>query len=93
MVSAPGPTEETDEQIEKLLEDIMIGLNIFPSVDKDNTKSHNGGPATCPVPKNTVLHCVYYQDCVTQSGHSSADTGKKFSICNPSVHKRYDGNM
>ncbi|XP_055078638.1 uncharacterized protein LOC129456343 isoform X1 [Periophthalmus magnuspinnatus] len=35
------PVEETDEQMEKLLEDIMIGLNILPNIDKRNDKSRD----------------------------------------------------
>lgn len=50
-----GPVEESDEQIEKLLEDIMMGLNILPSVNLErdcNTPqhlqhNHDGAPATC----------------------------------------------
>ncbi|TDH16532.1 hypothetical protein EPR50_G00020290 [Perca flavescens] len=54
----PGPAEECDEQIEKLLEDIMMGLNILPNLDRDRDckKSHypqpirDGAPAICQVP-------------------------------------------
>ncbi|XP_034381373.1 uncharacterized protein LOC117725102 [Cyclopterus lumpus] len=35
----PGPAEECDEQIEKLLEDIMMGLNILPNLDRDCKQS------------------------------------------------------
>ncbi|XP_029295909.1 BTB/POZ domain-containing protein 18-like isoform X3 [Cottoperca gobio] len=52
----PGPAEECDEQIEKLLEDIMMGLNILPNVERDCKKSHylppnhDEAPAICQVP-------------------------------------------
>ncbi|XP_039660590.1 uncharacterized protein LOC120561483 isoform X2 [Perca fluviatilis] len=52
----PGPAVECDEQIEKLLEDIMMGLNILPNLDRDCKKSHypqpirDGAPAICQVP-------------------------------------------
>ncbi len=52
----PGPVEESDEQIEKLLEDIMMGLNILPNLERDCKKSHHlqpshdGAPIICQVP-------------------------------------------
>lgn len=52
----PGPVEESDEQIEKLLEDIMMGLNILPNLERDCKKSHHlqpshdGAPTICQVP-------------------------------------------
>ncbi|XP_049428755.1 formin-J isoform X2 [Epinephelus fuscoguttatus] len=52
----PGPVEECDEQIEKLLEDIMMGLNILPNLERDCKKSHYPQPnhdealAVCQVP-------------------------------------------
>ncbi|KAF7663152.1 hypothetical protein LDENG_00216910 [Lucifuga dentata] len=53
-----GPVEDSDEQIEKLLEDIMMGLNILPAVNlgRDCSKSHhlqqshNGASAICQDP-------------------------------------------
>ncbi|XP_029915076.1 uncharacterized protein LOC115364651 [Myripristis murdjan] len=53
-----GSVEESDEQIEKLLEDIMMSLNILPTVNLDRNcnssdhlqPSHDGAPATCQVP-------------------------------------------
>ncbi|XP_051239876.1 uncharacterized protein LOC127354188 isoform X2 [Dicentrarchus labrax] len=51
-----GPAEESEEQIEKLLEDIMMGLNILPNLKRDCKKSHHlqpghdGAPAMCQVP-------------------------------------------
>ncbi|CAK6980525.1 uncharacterized protein LOC121911515 isoform X1 [Scomber scombrus] len=53
-----GPVEETDEQIEKLLEDIMIGLNILPNLENDCKKSHdmsvthNGAICLVPITEN-----------------------------------------
>ncbi|XP_044202324.1 uncharacterized protein LOC122979161 isoform X1 [Thunnus albacares] len=94
LLSAPlpqprGPVEESDEQIEKLLEDIMMGLNILPNMEKDCKKSHNppthnGAICQVPVAENeagqihaaiTAEDCVCYQDLRTKSGHSSTDTG------------------
>lgn len=97
LVSAPlpqpqGPAEESDEQIEKLLEDIMMGLNILPNLERDCKKSHHlsrtfdGAICQIAVTENaagqsemhtavTAEDCVCYQDCGTQSGHSSTDTG------------------
>ncbi|TNN46460.1 BTB/POZ domain-containing protein 18 [Liparis tanakae] len=52
----PGPADECDEQIEKLLEDIMMGLNILPNLDRDCKKphclqpSHGGAEAVCREP-------------------------------------------
>ncbi|XP_068445452.1 uncharacterized protein [Clinocottus analis] len=52
----PGPVEECDEHIEKLLEDFMMGLNFLPNLDRDCTKAHyhqpnhEGAQAICPVP-------------------------------------------
>ncbi|KAM3623943.1 uncharacterized protein V6R79_017204 [Siganus canaliculatus] len=56
----PAPIEETDEQLEKLLEDIMMGLNILPNLGEDRPKSHSpkskcdGPSALCqdPVTEN-----------------------------------------
>nr|XP_019939867.1 PREDICTED: uncharacterized protein LOC109627625 [Paralichthys olivaceus] len=48
--------EESDEQIEKLLEDIMMGLNILPNLERDCRVSHHGqqsqggGSSVCQVP-------------------------------------------
>ena len=38
---AQSPVEESDQEIEKLLEDIMMGLNILPSsgLEKDSNRS------------------------------------------------------
>ncbi|XP_035515443.1 uncharacterized protein LOC118326536 [Morone saxatilis] len=58
-VPLPQPqalVEESEEQIEKLLEDIMMGLNILPNLKRDCKKSHHlqrghdGTPAMCQVP-------------------------------------------
>ncbi|KAM4585320.1 uncharacterized protein PAE49_004603 [Odontesthes bonariensis] len=92
--AAPPPPQgcvETDEQIERLLEDIMMGLNILPNMDDNCKKSqlnHDGAPAFCHVPgteggvEQNHMHagvgaagCVFYQDLGTRSTHSSAETG------------------
>ncbi|XP_044044820.1 uncharacterized protein LOC122872861 isoform X2 [Siniperca chuatsi] len=72
----PGPVEESDEQIEKLLEDIMMGLNILPNLERDCKKSHHlqpshdGAPATCQVlvtekdgPQNQMHAAVSAAEC------------------------------
>ncbi|XP_037328792.2 uncharacterized protein LOC119218450 [Pungitius pungitius] len=56
LTQPPGSAEECDEQMEKLLEDIMMGLNILPNFDRDCKKSqclqtnHEDVLADCPVP-------------------------------------------
>ncbi|XP_026214752.1 uncharacterized protein LOC113161401 isoform X2 [Anabas testudineus] len=60
-----GSVEDSDEQIEKLLEDIMMGLNILPNLEKDCKKSHplqpshNDVSTICQVPvtQNDAGHC------------------------------------
>ncbi len=84
----PGPGEDSDEQISKLLEDIMIGLNILPNLERDSKKSHHPHPchdgtlAACQVTVTdsepaavTAAECVYYQDFGTRIGHPITDTG------------------
>ena len=86
-----GSGEETDEQIERLLEDILMGLNILPNMENNCKKSqlsHDGAPTFCHVPgaeggvEQNHVHagvgaagCVFYQDLGTQSTHSPAETG------------------
>ncbi|MEQ2171518.1 hypothetical protein GOODEAATRI_011491, partial [Goodea atripinnis] len=84
----PGPVEESDEQIDKLLEDIMMSLNILPDLDKNCKKTqanHNGVPTFCQGPAAedgagvTPLHADvsaagFYQDLETHGGHSTTDT-------------------
>ncbi|KAK7929704.1 hypothetical protein WMY93_006099 [Mugilogobius chulae] len=60
LLPPPRPAEETDEQIEKLLEDIMIGLNILPKIDKGSDK-----------PKDMTMSQDDYPD---QNGNCSTDT-------------------
>ncbi|XP_034543132.1 uncharacterized protein LOC117815491 isoform X2 [Notolabrus celidotus] len=45
-----GPVEENDEQIEKLLEDIMMGLNILPDLETETKKSHHPQPSKHQAP-------------------------------------------
>ncbi|MED6267596.1 hypothetical protein CHARACLAT_013882, partial [Characodon lateralis] len=85
----PGPVEESDEQIDKLLEDIMMSLNILPDLDKNCKKTqakHGGVPTFCQGPAAedgaglTPLHADvsaagFYQDLETHGGHSTTDTG------------------
>ncbi|XP_047222641.1 uncharacterized protein LOC124868997 isoform X2 [Girardinichthys multiradiatus] len=85
----PGPVEESDEQIDKLLEDIMMSLNILPDLDKNCKKkqaNYDGVPTFCQGPAAedgagvTPLHADvsaagFYQDLETHGGHSTTDTG------------------
>ncbi|XP_030595991.1 uncharacterized protein LOC115787426 [Archocentrus centrarchus] len=82
-----GAADESDELIEKLLEDIMMGLNILPNLESDCNKSeasHGGAPTVCRLPVTAsdagqtqmdAAECVFYQDLGTQNDHTSADTG------------------
>lgn len=87
----PGAVEECDEQIEKLLEDIMMGLNILPNLERDCKKSHylqpnqDGAAAInqVPVPENeqpqsrtrAAISTAGCGVCFQDFGHSSTDTG------------------
>ena len=87
----PGPMEESDEQIEKLLEDIMMGLNILPNLDGDCKMSHHVQSSHDVAPAigqvqiqendraqsqvHSAAGCVCFQDLGTHIGHSSTDTG------------------
>ncbi|KAI3352770.1 hypothetical protein L3Q82_019354 [Scortum barcoo] len=85
---SPGRVEESDEQIEKLLEDIMMGLNILPSLERDCKKSHHLQPSSdgvltiCRVP---AADCVYYQDFGAQSSEHLIN---RYSLptCCTSIH-------
>ncbi|XP_055013754.1 uncharacterized protein LOC129410257 isoform X2 [Boleophthalmus pectinirostris] len=74
--------EETDEQIEKLLEDIMIGLNILPNINKRNDKSrvldlnHEG-------PSQVQKDCACCEDNGDQHGNYSTETGDSGCIVDP----------
>ncbi|XP_036956934.1 uncharacterized protein LOC119021055 isoform X4 [Acanthopagrus latus] len=86
----PGPMEESDEQIEKLLEDIMMGLNILPNLDGDCKMSHHVQSSHDVAPAigqvqiqendraqsqvHSAAGCVCFQDLGTHIGHSSTDT-------------------
>ncbi|CAL9700829.1 unnamed protein product [Knipowitschia caucasica] len=75
-LQSPRPVEETDEQIEKLLEDIMIGLNILPNNDKDKAKSrdqklsHRKGSTQFQKGKYSYFGC--YENDGVQHGNCSA---------------------
>lgn len=84
--------EESDEQIEKLLEDIMMGLNILPNLERDCKKSGHvqpssqDGTSVCHVPiaekeqlQSETYAGVITGGCIYYQGHSSADIGT--SIC------------
>ncbi|KAM7393676.1 hypothetical protein PAMP_020531 [Pampus punctatissimus] len=84
------PVEESDEQIEKLLEDIMMGLNILPNLERDCKKPHHLSTtlnaAICQVPvteneanQSQIHAAVAAADRVCYqdfSGHSSTDTAQ-----------------
>lgn len=58
--------DESDEQIQKLLEDIMMSLNILPNLESDGKKSepsHSGAPTVCRAPvtsdaAQTRMHAI-----------------------------------
>lgn len=83
-----GPGEESDELIEKLLEDIMMGLNILPSLERECKESHHlqpshdGAPAICQVPvtendrPQSQMHgAITAAGSLGQIGQSSTHTG------------------
>ncbi|KAM8879301.1 uncharacterized protein AB9W97_014741 [Spinachia spinachia] len=84
----PGSAEECDEQMEKLLEDIMMGLNILPNLDRDCKeshcvqKNHEEVLADCRtrVAAGTV-GCAYYQDFETPIGNAATNTAPNQSVC------------
>lgn len=90
--SAPAPqpqgsVDECDEQIEKLLEDVMMSLNILPNLESNCKKlesSHN----VCRVPVSqgdaaqgrmdpvaSAADVAFFQDLESQSNQTSVDTG------------------
>ncbi|XP_072318693.1 uncharacterized protein [Eucyclogobius newberryi] len=86
----PRAVEETDEQIEKLLEDIMIGLNILQKVNKGNDKSrdlnqsHEGGSRI----KDKASYCVCYEGYGEQNRNCSTETSTEpcGANCNLNPH-------
>ncbi|XP_021175945.2 uncharacterized protein LOC105931456 isoform X2 [Fundulus heteroclitus] len=89
LCSPRGALEESDEQIDKLLEDIMMSLNILPDPDRNCKKAqmnHDGVAAFCqaaaagngagpPHAGVGAAGCVFYQDLEAQRGLSSKDSG------------------
>ncbi|XP_022053209.2 uncharacterized protein LOC110953486 [Acanthochromis polyacanthus] len=81
--------EESDEQIERLLEDIMMGLNILPSLERDcktPRPNRDEAPSICQVsvtedePVQSQMHdmvsaagCMPSRDVGTQSMHLPTD--------------------
>lgn len=81
---------ESDEEIARLLEDIMMGLNILPNLERDDEKSndmsatHNRGVDPVPIMECagqsqmdtavTTEGCVFNQDFSTQNSHPSTST-------------------
>lgn len=91
--SAPQPqgsADECDEQIEKLLEDVMMSLNILPNLESNCKKlesSHN----VCRVPVSqgdaaqgrmdpvaSAAEVAFFQDLESQSNQTSVETGRSF---------------
>ncbi|XP_035039173.1 uncharacterized protein LOC118124983 isoform X2 [Hippoglossus stenolepis] len=76
LLQGQGSVEESDEQIEKLLEDIMMGLNILPNLERDCRGSHHGqqsqggGSSVCNIP---VTH--------KEAGHSHMHAGVSTAGC------------
>lgn len=60
-----GPGEDSDEQIEKLLEDVMMGLNIMPNLEGDCKNSHHPQPGHERV--QAVCHAPVSDDKQAQS--------------------------
>lgn len=65
-----GPGEDSDEQIEKLLEDIMMGLNIMPNLEGDCKNSHHPQPGHDRV--QAVCHALVSDDKQAQSDTHAA---------------------
>lgn len=90
----PGSSEESDEQIEKLLEDIMMGLNILPNSERDCKSprhpqlSQEGAPAVCQdtvsekQQEQSEVHAVSSAaGCVYCEDFSSKNPGMNVCIC------------
>lgn len=60
-----GPGEDSDEQIEQLLEDIMMGLNIMPDLEGDCKNSHHPQPGRDRV--QAVCHALVSDNKQAQS--------------------------
>lgn len=60
-----GPGEDSDEQIQQLLEDIMMGLNIMPNLEEDCKNSHHPQPGHDRV--QAVCHALVSDDKQAQS--------------------------
>uniref|UniRef100_A0A3B3C968 Uncharacterized LOC112137528 n=1 Tax=Oryzias melastigma TaxID=30732 RepID=A0A3B3C968_ORYME len=85
-VDAPQPQEETDEQIDMLLEDIMKGLNILPNLDGDCKKLQAGHDRESDFHQTagsdlrqspiygagSPAECVLYQDLEVERGRPAA---------------------
>ncbi|XP_014864630.1 PREDICTED: BTB/POZ domain-containing protein 18 [Poecilia mexicana] len=83
-----GPTEESDEKIDKLLENIIMSMSMLPDLGRSCRKTHanhDGVPTFCQVPgvesgagplsDVCAEQCVFYQDLGRQGSHSDTDTG------------------
>ncbi|XP_051939191.1 uncharacterized protein LOC127612549 [Hippocampus zosterae] len=64
-----GLAEESDEQIQKLLEDIMMGLNILPDLGVPD-----GDTGQSKIPS---AECQHFQNIVEQSAHTSTNAAQK----------------
>ncbi|XP_054897228.1 uncharacterized protein LOC129367046 [Poeciliopsis prolifica] len=84
-----GPTEDSDEKIDKLLENIIMSMSMLPDLGRSCRKTHvnhddvpafcqvhgaeNGEGPTAPLSDVCTEECVFYQDLGRQGSHS--DTG------------------
>ncbi|XP_013128461.1 uncharacterized protein LOC102082595 isoform X3 [Oreochromis niloticus] len=102
--SAPAPqpqgsVDECDEQIEKLLEDVMMSLNILPNFE-GNCKKLESSHNVCRVPVSqgdaaqsrmdpvtSAAECAFFQDLESQSNQTSVDTGIHCCFAGPNQPK------
>ncbi|XP_043971064.1 uncharacterized protein LOC122830073 [Gambusia affinis] len=86
-----GPTEESDEKIDKLLENIIMSMSMLPDLGRSCRKTHvnhddvpnfcqvpgaeSGAGPTAPLSDVCAEECVFYQDLGRQGSHSDTDTG------------------
>ncbi|XP_023190322.1 BTB/POZ domain-containing protein 18 [Xiphophorus maculatus] len=84
-----GPTEESDEKIDKLLENIIMSMSMLPDLGRSCRKTHVNhddvptycqvpgaeSGATAPLSDVCTEECVFCQDLGRQGSHSDTDTG------------------
>lgn len=90
-----GSLEEPDEEVDRMLDEIMMGLYILPNLSNDCQRAQTGCDGAqnfCQVPgpasgaESAHVHgavggagCVFYQNLGIQSDHSAAGVGGYFS--------------